>query len=300
MTPGDVYVDEYLHKTRSYEIKPISEWVLELAELISVDYADENGEVTEETVSDCVQISLGALRLMFQHKAIEVRPFWACTVDEAKRFYQYFTTDARVCALPFPPETAEDSKLLALVFSGLCARKLATPEEVDRILNGEEQRHRKNKREDSYANEAEKKLKEWLDHHNYAFHYINQSPDTYAVACKAMNIKRPDFTVTTKLGGAIAVDVKDRELRKAFNSVVLDTADDIEKYQEYECTFHQQVWFAFHVEGTSFDTFYWISFQDVMNKTVERISSESGNPFRPIPLDLCTKITWEDSIAKLL
>lgn len=150
-----------------------------------------------------------------------------------------------------------------------------------------------------FANETEEKFKEWLDHHGVAWHYIDQSPTSFAAIFRGLDIKRPDFSVTTKLG-EIAIDVKSRRLQEKYNSVLLDSADDIEKYRNYQKLYNCPLYFVFHLEGTDYSEFYWINLQDVLDKTTKRISGHSGEPFRPIPLELCTKITWEDNLSKLL
>ena len=141
-------------------------------------------------------------------------------------------------------------------------------------------------------------FKEWLNHHHYHWQFIEQSPHTFAERFGKDGFKRPDFLIKTMLGEFV-VDVKLRWVYSSFNSVQLDS-DELAKYHKYADFYNQPLWFAFQLDGGDLDEFYWISFQDVMNKTVERISSESGKPFRPIPLNLCTKIKWDENLSKLM
>lgn len=282
---GNAYVQHYINKNQSFEIKPTVEWLFEVAEYLTTSEFEGEEELNLEQQIHCFQIAFGFLRLMHKRKAITVIPYHGCSIEKAKQFYDYFDGDTIIDI----PASEDDEELFRLIVSGTCARRLRSIEELEEM----------SKPTSAFANETEEKFKEWLDHHGYHWIYADQSVSSFAKVFRDMNIKRPDFFIRTKLG-EIAVDVKSRRLYKKWNSVQLDSADDIEKYQNYEIAFRQPVWFAFHLEGSDYSEFYWVSLRDVLTKTTERTSSNSGEVFRPIPLSICTKINWVDSISKLL
>lgn len=112
-------------------------------------------------------------------------------------------------------------------------------------------------------------------------------------------LRRPDFIVPIPGIGSILVDVKERELKERFGTVVLDEAD-VQKYVQLQKDFKLPVWFAFTIQGAAFTTWYWISLDDVLEKVKINDSGKSGQPFRGIPLTLCKTLGWSDGLSKLI
>lgn len=153
------------------------------------------------------------------------------------------------------------------------------------------------------TNAAEEKFRQWLDERRYPWHYFDQSQGTYPAMYRG-KIKRPDFSIPTPNGKEFLIDVKARYLKKTWNTVLLDEAEEIRKYQNFLEAWPMysadQIWFAITLADSDYSEFYWINLDTVLREVEARTSGKSRESFRPIPLSLCTKITWDDDIYKVL
>lgn len=152
-----------------------------------------------------------------------------------------------------------------------------------------------------FDNRSEERFGEWLNHHEYAWHYINQALSTFPVVYQDI-VKRPDFEVQTPWGEGIAVDVKARRIYpfSGNGSFALDEEQEVQKYINLERIWGKDVWIVFVVDGSDYDEFYWISLKTILSEVGPQVSSVSGELFRPIPINLCKKLTWDDNLYKLL
>ncbi|MFX1518998.1 MAG: hypothetical protein ACFFCD_03660 [Promethearchaeota archaeon] len=148
----------------------------------------------------------------------------------------------------------------------------------------------------SEMNECEKKFKDWLDHKQYPYFYIEQSLGTFSSLFRNVT-KRPDFFVLIESIGFIAVDVKEREIQKEYETLILDETKDIQKLTAFERMFRIPVWFALSSSASVFKTWYWISLYDVIEKV--EVKRGSKGRFRAIPLTATKTIGWEDNLGKL-
>ncbi len=146
-------------------------------------------------------------------------------------------------------------------------------------------------------NVAEEKFIEWLEHKKYAYVYLEQSKETFSKLFRGI-AKRPDFFVLIDSIGLIAVDVKDREIYKDYETFVVDDKKDVQKLEEFERIFKIPVWFAFSNEEVSYRTWYWISLNNVL-KIEPKPNSIKGELFRDIPITNCKTLGWNDGLGKL-
>jgi len=149
------------------------------------------------------------------------------------------------------------------------------------------------------ANEAELKFQEWLEEKSYPYLYIEQSPELFATFFRNTRVKRPDFLILIQGLGLIAVDVKDKELRKDHGTFILDEEEDISKLLAFERIFRIPVWLAISNEAYAYTTWFWITVSEIVEKIETKESSQSGKPFRPIPITMCKMIGWNHSIRDI-
>lgn len=152
--------------------------------------------------------------------------------------------------------------------------------------------------ENGYQNLTEEDFVKWFDHRQVGYIYFNQSPETFSPLFSG-NLHRPDFLVAVPGIGSILVDVKERELKTKYGTVVLDEADT-QAYQQLQQRFKLPVWFAFTIQGAGHASWHWISLDEVFENTDIMSSSTSGQPFRGIPLTHCKTLGWDDGLSKLI
>ena len=153
----------------------------------------------------------------------------------------------------------------------------------------------------SLANTAEKKFKEWLEHKQYSYIYLDQGFDTFSSLFKN-KIKRPDFFVLIDGIGLIAVDIKSREkVNEYYNDEYFNLSEikDTQKLLAFERRFKIPVWIVFSLEAANY-SWYWISLSEMLEQTyVIDAKNNTNTPFRSIPLKSLKLIIFYALFKKL-
>ena len=67
---------------------------------------------------------------------------------------------------------------------------------------------------------SEEKFKNWLNHQNISWYFIDQSPETFAESF-SMIIKRPDFVIQLPYKRNIYVDVKSKRIYPKYGNFTI-------------------------------------------------------------------------------
>lgn len=152
----------------------------------------------------------------------------------------------------------------------------------------------------SFANTAEEKFKEWLEHKQCSYIYLDQSVGTFSSLFKN-TVKRPDFFVLINDIGLIAVDIKGRKKANEYyhdGYFNLNETGDTQKLLAFERRFKIPVWIVFSIEAANYLSWYWISLSEILEQA-PIIDAKDKSPFRSISLKTCKTIGWDDGLFKL-
>ena len=85
-----------------------------------------------------------------------------------------------------------------------------------------------------------------------------------------------------------------------FEDFIIDEMQDIEPLLSLQRIFGIPVWFAISTPGIQYNTWYWISLDEILEQVEKKQSRVSSKGFRPISLKKCTTIGWDDGLDKLV
>lgn len=139
---------------------------------------------------------------------------------------------------------------------------------------------------------AEKKMKEWLDRRKYQFYRIDQFPESFAKVFQGTT-KRADFHI---LDLKIYVDVKSKTFNPKYRNFTLNELEII-KYREWQTRSSEKVYFAFTLKDIDYLTWYWIALDEVLHFPI--VNGNNGN-FRSIPFESCIPIGEEKLENRLI
>ncbi len=112
-------------------------------------------------------------------------------------------------------------------------------------------------------------------------------------------MKRPDFEIIMKDIGSILVDVKSQTLSADFENFTLDETE-LQKLLSFQTISRAFVWFVIGCPENRYNTWYWISLNDVFNKGLIRARKSDSKPFRTISIQDCITVGWNDGLEKLV
>jgi len=146
---------------------------------------------------------------------------------------------------------------------------------------------------------AEKKIQEWAEFHNYKFIRYDQTIESFAPSFRPSQIKRPDYELQIHSVGKIAVEVKSRKLNTTFDNFTIDE-EEIQKLLGFQAEFYIPVWIAISCPDNNYNTWYWISLNDILIKGKMKTRIKDGKRFRAVIIKDFITIGWKDGVEKLV
>ena len=144
------------------------------------------------------------------------------------------------------------------------------------------------------GNLGESKFIEWLDKNDIPYMFFNQQQKTYSKTFWH-KLKRPDFMILIPNFGFILVDVKCKKIysNNRGNYITLGE-EEVDEYIELHKEFGVPIWFAISNEKGDFESWYWISANEIGNDEFE----ENKKYFK-IKTGKFRKIHWDEGLGKL-
>lgn len=106
--------------------------------------------------------------------------------------------------------------------------------------------------------EAEGKFREWLDHHEIPFWFIEQQSIKHSRALlQKYGSKRPDFTILIPNFGTFLVDVKHKDKLTKYDKFSVKKKE-VESYLNLQKFFNLRVWYAISNDSVAYKTWYWM------------------------------------------
>lgn len=151
------------------------------------------------------------------------------------------------------------------------------------------------------GNDTERKFKEWLEHHNIPYLYLQQDTETLSLAFKKyFNGKRPDFLILIPNLGFIFVDVKYKKLNPEFKTYPIDS-EETKNYSSLQRKFSLNIWYVLSNEDFDYKTWLWIPISKVLESGMPIFtSSKSKMEFYAVPPSEFIQIAIDDSLDRLL
>jgi hypothetical protein len=147
----------------------------------------------------------------------------------------------------------------------------------------------------SKGKQGELKFKEWLEKQNIPYMYFDQKIGTYSR--EFLNkLKRPDFMLLIPNFGFILVDVKCHKIyqNNDMSKYITLGEKEVDEYIELHKEFGVPIWFAVSNEKGNFESWYWISANEIGNDEMDT----NKNYFK-IKTGKFRKIHWDEGLGKL-
>jgi hypothetical protein len=142
------------------------------------------------------------------------------------------------------------------------------------------------------------RFKQWLDHHNMPYWFIQQDVETFSSSLKKyFGSKRADFMILLPNLGFIFVDVKHRKSLdngKAFGI----NLDEVESFLNLQRHFNLQVWFVVSNETYQYDQWFWIPTLKVI-EVGKQLIDKQGVKFFKIHREQFIELSHDDSLGNL-